>query len=333
MVFRRPSSDLTKKQKKRQLSLLTVHRHFSRQRVRLLCGAFIIYIILASFIPSRPHRQLKDAVRYTNLELGRVDEAIGKEELIPKRLVFTYKWNLLERKEPGHLYDNVVHTVEGYKASWKGFEPEVVMLDNDDCRKIIDRAAPFLMEHFEKEEKGSYKADMCRLATLYESGGYYFDVDMELVEPFVAPLGVDFVTVVEGESTYFFQSFLATSPKHPVIERALHVVQEYYEKDRYSTWPQKTWMGPYTLKHAFDDCYRAATERLTNVYLLKELKLSPGVYDNLERRKGNGCCCNFVVQDQDQKQPYFYSRIVGSGGHCDFPTYGPVGLLSRLIFD
>lgn len=257
--------------------------------------------------------------------------------LIPKRLIFTYKWKILERREPVHFYNNIQKTIAGYKSYWNttsSSSDEVVVsfLDNTDCRNVIVRSAPYLLDHFEKEDKGSYRADICRLATLYEEGGYYFDVDMELIEPFVPPAHVDFATAVEGDSmlqtdSYFFQSFLATAPQHPIIEKALHVVRDYYEHERYSFVPSLAWMGPYTLKKAFDEYYRsyqstrssgeyAATR---NVFLLKEVNLQEGIYDHLPRRKGRGCCCNYVVQDSERNRAYFYSRMVGAGWHCDFP--------------
>jgi mannosyltransferase OCH1-like enzyme len=35
-----------------------------------------------------------------------------------------------------------------------------------------------MMENF-----GFFKGDLCRLAALYKYGGYYFDIDLEVIEP------------------------------------------------------------------------------------------------------------------------------------------------------
>ena len=52
-----------------------------------------------------------------------------------------------------------------------------------------------------------FKADMCRAAYLTLHGGYYFDVDVLVVRPFVAPPNATFVTVRgDGWPKYgFFQ--------------------------------------------------------------------------------------------------------------------------------
>ena len=56
---------------------------------------------------------------------------------------------------------------------------------------------------FDKERYGPYKSDICRLSTLYEGGGYYFDNDFEVsqdVRPLL-PSNISLSTVLELDST------------------------------------------------------------------------------------------------------------------------------------
>jgi Glycosyltransferase sugar-binding region containing DXD motif len=232
---------------------------------------------------------------------------------IPHRLVFTYKWNLLERKEPKRFYDNVMRTIRAYEAVWGKHDCTVVFLDDDACRRVIQTTAPELLPYFEKEPKGSYRADICRVVELYANGGYYFDVDMELInEPFVVDSkDTTFGSVIEPWGL-FFQSFLFSEAGNPILKLSFEKIRLYLD----NPYPRRLFfhLGPSTLKAAYDELKGA------NATLLQEVNLKnhPASYlPQVPRRKGKGCCCNYVVLYNGV--PYFYSRIVGAGSNCDFP--------------
>jgi len=56
-------------------------------------------------------------------------------------------------------------------------------LTDDDCCALLQRVEPKLVPHFDREKKGAYKADICRVAALFEEGGYYFDIDIRVITP------------------------------------------------------------------------------------------------------------------------------------------------------
>ncbi|KAL7551815.1 hypothetical protein ACHAWF_015005 [Thalassiosira exigua] len=194
---------------------------------------------------------------------------------IPRRLVFTYKYNLIKptRDEPPFnakqpLTANVLHTIEMYQRHWEAEDArsegevpteEVVVsfLSDDDCVGAIRDAEPRLVPHFRDEDRGEFKADICRIAELYLRGGYYFDIDIGAIEPvdlsalpiptaFPDPMWqldaakkgrlgtpgdddvVTFVTVMNRQGR-FFQAFLAAAPRQPVLKRALGYMVAYYE--------------------------------------------------------------------------------------------------------
>jgi hypothetical protein len=247
------------------------------------------------------------------------DRPLSPVHKIPHFLIFTFKYNLLERQEPSSLlyYQNVQRTIQMYRDEWQEPEAPVWFLNDTDCRSAIHAVRPELLPYFEYERDGAWRADMCRIAALYLSGGYYFDVDMEVVQPFVPSNSTSFVTVkadaAPGDQK-FFQSFLASAPKSRILEQALEEMLEYYRKQR--THLSTHLMGPETLKWAFD---MVPEHERGKVRLLKE----SGYHVNStvlnlpqSRRNAVGAFCNFLVQDPDTLQTHFYSRIVGIPKKC-----------------
>ena len=195
---------------------------------------------------------------------------------------------------------------------------------------------PDLAEHFDAEEKGEYKADICRVAALYEMGGYYFDVDLEVVSPFVATPNVSFATCREahhpGLEPKFFQAFLAATRGHPVLAEALRTMLKYYKGDYHMQDNKYALMGTSTLADAF---FGLPASAIGSFVLLSEARLvAPGFLNHMTRtmitandvplQVGAGHSCNFVVaspsgSDMGTWRVHFYSRIVGASSSCALP--------------
>lgn len=114
--------------------------------------------------------------------------------MIPRRLIFTYKYNLLNPSEDDPPFDandpltaNVLNTIDRYKQYWreedKSSEAVVSFLSNTDCIEVINKTEPKLVDYFVNEKRGDLKADICRISELLLHGGYYFDADIRVVEP------------------------------------------------------------------------------------------------------------------------------------------------------
>jgi mannosyltransferase OCH1-like enzyme len=228
---------------------------------------------------------------------------------IPRRLIFTYKSNLLETKDPPLFYENVQKTIKMYREAWGEPKAPVWFLNDMDCRSAIYAAKPNLLVYFDREVHGSWKADICRVAALYLTGGYYFDVDMEAVDPWIPDRNVTFATALQPDKTRYFQSFLASERRGGILEVALDEMLLFYETKMIRTGKL---LGPDTLKIAFNSV--AISERGSTMFL-EEVQFpedeAAGLRDN-----GVGCCCNFGVQDPATNTRKFFSRVVGGSSGC-----------------
>lgn len=230
---------------------------------------------------------------------------------IPHNLIFTYKSHILDMKEPLLFYNNVQNTIDAYRKAWNDPDAPVIFLTDEGCEGMIQKAYPQMLYHFRHERGGALKGDICRIAALYIHGGYYFDVDLEVVTPLILPPTVSFATVQGPIESIFFQAFVASAPTHPIIARNFEVMHDQYNQRR-----KNNLMGCWTMMRAYRDLSPA--ERGENV-ILKELKLGPeDIYGDLPERLGYGCCCNNLVIDPRDHAPYFYSRIRGYTNRCSF---------------
>lgn len=159
------------------------------------------------------------------------------KSLIPNKLLFNYKENLLvgsaSSKYPD-LQRNVYKTIKLHPNM------EIIFYDNRECARAINRVhSQELREAFEQEETGMFKSDICRLAMLWEHGGYYFDNDMEVLKDmrrtFAANVSLSSVLGLArcNRPNAIFQAFVAAMPKHPAIKEALDGTMEWYKQKVY----------------------------------------------------------------------------------------------------
>jgi len=234
--------------------------------------------------------------RISNMTLG-----------IPHTLFFTYKYDILERGTPKRFYDNVMNTIDKYRNALSN-DTIVRFLTDDDCRALIEVAEPRLVVHFNRETLGMHKGDICRIAALFEEGGYYFDVDLQVTQALQLKDDIQFATCLHPNGKEFFQAFLAATARHPILKNALDKMLAYYNGQLVL---HGDYMGTSTLFNAFD---ATPKEHRGPVLILDELNLDDDSsrFPEIIRRKDNveGCCCNFVVHDSTSV--YFWSRIIGT---------------------
>jgi hypothetical protein len=169
---------------------------------------------------------------------------------IPNILIFTHRYNLLhehhlenynlseeELLELTSLQNNIKHTIDLHPGATIRF-----LTDNDCIQSIIaamggtsSPASSLLVDFFRNEKTGMYKADLCRGAALWETGGLYLDTDVGVRLNLwnVLNTTTTFCTVrVHSQSKHrgaFFQAFMGASPQHAVIARYVQLFLEYYQ--------------------------------------------------------------------------------------------------------
>lgn len=263
--------------------------------------------------------------------------------VIPKRLIFTFKTNLLKTKHPIDLYKNVRNTIQVYAQAWDipVEEMDVMFIDDPLCLELIPKVEPRLLDYFKLEPKGSFKADICRVAALHLYGGYYFDVDIQVLKALRPSPDTDFITSTCGNHQ-FFQAVMALAPEHPLARATLDSmlddwyfipsIVEKYSKARldanFSMGDQyiearKEYLSQYfNMTHDIKPMLGTATLRLaydrhTDIvtpWILDELDNSDTtLYPHL-KRADTGWGCNYMVHDASEMVPYFYSRCIGTEG-------------------
>lgn len=181
-----------------------------------------------------------------------------------------------------------------------------------------------------------FKADLCRVAYLSLHGGYYFDVDVLVVRPYVAPKNATFVTVKQWEpfGTFrgFFQAFLAAERDNPIVRLSLRIMLETLSGKRQPV--SDLYLGPGSLVEAWMEVQNVTDlsnarndDNNSGTYLLREANLEaqphPRGSDLLQRvpsghrhdcmlSTGSWHVCSYVVLDDDDERLYFYSRVLGT---------------------
>ena len=195
---------------------------------------------------------------------------------IPNILIFTHRWNLWnskeidwntiaaddeeERHELQALQSNV-HRIAALHST-----AQIRFLTDDDCRTslrrlplLVNNDTERLVHYFDHETQGMFKADLCRGAALYETGGIYLDVDLGVRLNLwdVLNTTTEFATVkVHKQSKYpgaFFQAFLAATPHHPVLLRYVELFLKHYQGTLQPEPIKGGPLGVLLLKRAYDE--------------------------------------------------------------------------------
>lgn len=284
---------------------------------------FTFFFGICTLLTLQSHSQTKSTmVSYFSQESWFLNTLVNPPKIdvamIPHTIWFTYKYNILMTKTPEHYYKNVLKTIDAYTSLWntlKSPPAEVYFLDDDNCTKLLNQVEPLLAKAFQEEQNGSLKADLCRTAALYLHGGYYFDIDMEVVQPLNLANNISFSTSSSATAPLFFNSFLAASPRNTILSATISSFYQYYIN---KTGPcqvnlfYQAVVGCCTLWEGFQ---MTPIEKRGEILILDEVHLSAGFYPNQPGRGPGDYACDYVVHDNASHQIYFYSRIRDSD-HC-----------------
>lgn len=270
----------------------------------------------------------------------------SSKNAIPRIMIFTYRTNLLKNPPESSsllFLENVVRTIRMYAQEWKkrGERVYVWFLDDEECLQVIRLVEPELVFYYKNETRGDYKGDICRGVALYLTGGYYFDVDMEAIVPVQIPEKAT-ISVASSENGYF-NSYLVAAPQCPVIRDYLRILLHYYRRQHYPERQQelksfykrippaqsaidlmveKGLIGVWALEGAVV-YHKSIPSNNVTFHVLKETNLQdPQIqrqfYPRVQFQKdAEGGCCNYVIEDPEKRQAYFFARFIGAKYTCD----------------
>jgi len=223
--------------------------------------------------------------------------------IIPPILTFTYHTNLLTTPT-SQLNDSEDRSLSQNVQQITALHPEstIRFLNDDDCLQSIQATLGMdtnLTKYFQRETHGMYKADICRGAALYETGGLYFDIDVETrsipLWEVMDPQTEFVTTLVHKDSNHlggFFQAFIGVMPKHPVMKRYLELFVEYYEGKVEVKGP----LGVYFLRMAYDEVIISKEDQEKKTELWQEVRYSPETFPEIHRsRWGKRRACQMMV--------------------------------------
>lgn len=249
-----------------------------------------------------------------------VDDEAKPRHVIPNVITFTHSTNLLNTTikvtgEDVALQRNVRNTVKLHPGATIHF------LTDDKCvdaiKRVMGNDSP-LVDFFRSETHGMYKADICRGASLYETGGLYFDVDLQVRMNLFDAISPDttFVTpLVHRQSKHpggFFQAFIGVTPQNPIIMRYLELFIKHYQGHVDVQGP----LGVLLLRKAHDEIMHGEKRHSDqHVQLWQEILYNKQAFPNVPPPSwGTRRACHFVVV-ANRKRPFvvpLYSRVKGS---------------------
>jgi len=107
---------------------------------------------------------------------------------------------------------------------------------NTQCRNYIEEHYDEKFLHmFDNAGPGFYKGDICRACILYQEGGFYIDVDVQLTVPLLQLVDED-TTFMSAYSINgdIFNGIIAAVPKSEILRETLQEITEWYNYLRFS---------------------------------------------------------------------------------------------------
>lgn len=138
-----------------------------------------------------------------------------------------------------------------------GITPDmhVRYFNNSACRAYLEATNPDLVLFFNAETHGSLRGDICRTAVLAREGGFYVDLDMQLVVP-LKELVDDETTFMSARSSMsgVLNAIIAATPHNPVMLSTLAHIGKWYRKE--TPHDGSGLLGPETMRRGLDDSMR-----------------------------------------------------------------------------
>lgn len=164
------------------------------------------------------------------------------KQRIPSQLVLTGRNASLDDVHPAALANirNVSKMSPSLSIRW---------LSDQACLEYLSKHFDDeLVQIYRHEVHGAFRGDICRTAVLLREGGFYMDLDVELVVPLTALVdnATTFMAVYEAPEMNhggMLNALMAVEPANAVMNATLGEIRRWYQQPANNT----GWMGPVTL--------------------------------------------------------------------------------------
>ncbi len=228
--------------------------------------------------------------------------------MIPDILYLTYSSNLLidgaHSRTERALLNNIQKTIRTVPNM------SVMFWTDADCENAM-YDLPYWLRHlllrkWKRVDRGMIRADICRGVALYRTGGWYLDVDVEVLRDFRMlqnrMVEQTILTVVPAwmPNVSYFQAIMGvTAPFDYTIRRYLLL----FAKHKAASSDENT--GTLLL-------HQASLQTSARVYELQEKRGPISLKNHWTRSTHRGYWCDNVVYDRKYGDLWFYSRILHS---------------------
>lgn len=168
---------------------------------------------------------------------------------ITPQLILTWKGSSMDELPPAVLR-NVKKTIAqnpDLKVRWLGDDACLEYLESHYDSEIAD--------YFSHESVGMFRGDICRAAVLAREGGFYVDLDVQLLETLETLVEKDttFMSVFganHGGPEVILNALMAAKPGNPIVIESIEQIRHLYRT--WQKWPKEDWplVGPTSLFNA-----------------------------------------------------------------------------------
>jgi len=165
------------------------------------------------------------------------------------------------------------------------------------CAEYISQhSSKKLLYAFNHEPRGALRGDICRTAVLFREGGYYIDLDVELLLPMhkLVDKSTSFMSVFEsfaddqGPSGGILNAIMAVEPGSRVLKQTLKHIEKWYQRGRFGPHPDR--MGPLTLSTGLmqvmrQDCPSEWKQQLRTANPVSKWKCGPHAFQFYAQRR------------------------------------------------
>lgn len=221
-------------------------------------GTFNEYVkLLSEKFESLKPQKYKEEVKYIPTA-----RAISKIEDIPSL-------HYVESKIPKTIYyvwdGEKPHFVNACITSWKVNCPDFEIVEINNQHTLYKKAQKIDFFNFcQKKKLFAPMSDILRLLAIYEYGGIYLDIDVQLLKPLDYLLYTNFVGI--EAFNYVNGAILAFEPKHRLIKRVL----DFYSNE---VMQSQMFIIPEVIKHCISELYHQDDFSPDQNYVFEDLTL------------------------------------------------------------